>query len=96
MSRPPYPPEFRRQMVEELAKEFEPTAQSIRNWVVLYDQALASGWPIATGVIEGTCRCQRLRLVEIPELPALIGFFGAGYESGVRGIYGGDYRSHGK
>ncbi|MET8146705.1 IS3 family transposase [Sphaerisporangium sp. NPDC005288] len=43
MSRPPYPPEFRRQMVElvragrtpeELAKEFEPTAQSIRNWVV--------------------------------------------------------------
>ena len=37
-----YPPEFRRQMVElvhsgrspeELAREFEPTAQSIRNWV---------------------------------------------------------------
>jgi len=42
-SHPPYPPEFRRQMValvrsgrdpEELAKEFEPSAQSIRNWVV--------------------------------------------------------------
>ena len=41
-SRPPYPPEFRRQMIElvrsgrtpeELAREFEPTAQSIRNWV---------------------------------------------------------------
>jgi len=41
-TRPPYPPEFRRQMVElvragrnpeELAKEFEPTAQAIRNWV---------------------------------------------------------------
>ena len=40
--RPPYPPEFRRQMVElvrvgrepeELAKEFEPTAKAIRNWV---------------------------------------------------------------
>jgi transposase len=39
-----YPPEFRRQMVElvragrrpeELAREFEPTAQSIRNWVAL-------------------------------------------------------------
>jgi transposase len=38
----PYAPEFRRQMVElvragrtpeELAKEFEPTAQSIGNWV---------------------------------------------------------------
>src|SRR6266568_507878 len=41
-TRPPYTPEFRRQMVdlvrvgrspEELAREFEPTAQSIRNWV---------------------------------------------------------------
>ena len=41
-ARPPYTPEFRRQMVElvragrspeELAQEFEPTAQSIRNWV---------------------------------------------------------------
>jgi transposase len=42
-TRPPYTPEFRRQMVElvhagrspeELAREFEPTAQSIRNWMV--------------------------------------------------------------
>src|SRR5947209_41615 len=41
-TRPPYTPEFRRQMVElvcagrspdDLAMEFEPTAQSIRNWV---------------------------------------------------------------
>ena len=41
-TRPPYPPEFRHQMVElvragrspeQLAEEFEPTAQSIRNWV---------------------------------------------------------------
>jgi transposase len=41
-SRPPYPPEFRRQMVElvragrapeELAKQFDPSAQAIRNWV---------------------------------------------------------------
>ena len=41
-SRPPYAPEFRRQMVElvragrgpeELAREFEPSAQAIRNWV---------------------------------------------------------------
>jgi transposase-like protein len=45
--REPYPPEFRRQMVElvragrtpeELAAEFEPTAQSIRNWVVQADR----------------------------------------------------------
>jgi transposase len=41
-TRPPYTPEFRRQIIElvragrspdELAKEFESTAQSIRNWV---------------------------------------------------------------
>ena len=41
-TRPPYTPEFRRQIIElvragrspdELPKEFEPTAQSIRNWV---------------------------------------------------------------
>ena len=42
-SRAPYPLEFRQQMVElvltgstpeELSREFEPSAQSIRNWVV--------------------------------------------------------------
>jgi len=41
-TRPPYPAEFRRQMVElvragrtpeELSREFEPSAQAIRNWV---------------------------------------------------------------
>jgi transposase len=41
-SHAPYPPEFRRQMVElvrsgrtpeELAREFEPSAGAIRNWV---------------------------------------------------------------
>ena len=41
-SRKPYPPGFRQQMVElvragrtpeELSREFEPTAQSIHNWV---------------------------------------------------------------
>jgi transposase len=45
-SRPEYPPEFRQKMVElvragrnpeELAKEFEPTAQTIRNWVARAD-----------------------------------------------------------
>ncbi len=43
-TRPPYSPEFRRQMVEltrsgrdpdDLAREFEPTAQSIRHWVAV-------------------------------------------------------------
>ena len=46
-TRPPYAPEFRQQMVElvhagrspeKLAKEFEPTAQSIRNWVAQADR----------------------------------------------------------
>lgn len=41
-NRPPYPPEFRQQMVElvragrtpvELGREFEPSAESIRQWV---------------------------------------------------------------
>ena len=41
-TRPPYSPEFRRQMIElvragrtpeELSREFEPSAQAIRNWV---------------------------------------------------------------
>lgn len=41
-SRPPYPEEFREQILEliqagrcpdELAEEFEPTAQTIRNWI---------------------------------------------------------------
>ena len=41
-TREPYPPEFRQQMIElvkagrspeELSREFEPTAQTIHNWV---------------------------------------------------------------
>jgi transposase len=47
-TRPPYAPEFRRQMVElvragrdptDLAREFEPSAQAIRNWVLQADLA---------------------------------------------------------
>ena len=46
-SHPPYPPEFRQRLVElvragrepeELAQKFEPTAQSIRNWVAQADR----------------------------------------------------------
>lgn len=45
--RKPYPPEFRQQMVElvrsgrtpeELAREFEPSAQAIRNWAAQADR----------------------------------------------------------
>ncbi len=51
-SRRSYPPEFRHQMVElvqagrspeTLAREFEPTAQSIRNWVVQAARDAGSG-----------------------------------------------------
>jgi transposase len=47
-TRPPYAPEFRRQIVElaragrdpaDLAREFEPSAQAIRNWVAQADRA---------------------------------------------------------
>ena len=47
MSHPPYPPEYRRRMVElvrsgrklgELAREFEPSAEAIRNWVKQADR----------------------------------------------------------
>ena len=46
-SRPPYPPEFRQELIqlvrsgrtpESLSKEYEPSAQSIRNWVVQADR----------------------------------------------------------
>ncbi len=46
-TRPPYALEFRQQMVElvragrtpeELAREFEPSAQAIRNWVIQADR----------------------------------------------------------
>jgi transposase len=47
-TRPPYAPEFRRQMIDlvraggdpdDLARECEPTAQSIRNWVAQADRS---------------------------------------------------------
>jgi transposase len=46
-TRPPYAPEFRRQIIElvragrtpqELAREFEPSVQAIRNWVAEADR----------------------------------------------------------
>ena len=46
-SHPPYPPEFRRRLVElvragrepeQLARQFEPSAQAIRNWVAQADR----------------------------------------------------------
>jgi transposase len=64
-----YPPEFRRQMVElvhagrtpeELAHEFEPTAQSIRNWVVQWDRNAGRGdGGLTTGEREELSRLRR-------------------------------------
>ena len=51
-TRPPYTPEFRRQMVElvragrspeELGRVFEPTAQSIKNWVAQAERDAGRG-----------------------------------------------------
>lgn len=51
-TRPPYSPEFRQQMVElvragrtpeELAREFEPSSQTIRNWVQQSGGGLTEG-----------------------------------------------------
>ena len=68
-TRPPYPPEFRRQMVElvragrspeELAQEFEPTAQSIRNWVGQAEcDAGRDGSGLTTAVREELTRLRR-------------------------------------
>jgi transposase len=46
-SQPPYPPEFRQRIIqlvrnghtpESLAEQFEPTAQTIRNWLAQADR----------------------------------------------------------
>jgi transposase-like protein len=53
---PPYAPEFRRQMIElvrarrtpeQLAKEFEPSAQAIRNWVAQADRNACNDLAVA-------------------------------------------------
>ena len=60
-TRPPYPPEFREQLValhragrtiEELAREFEPSEQTIRNWVA---QSAPTGGTAGTA-LTGTSR----------------------------------------
>lgn len=71
-TRSPYAPEFRRQMVdlvragrdpEELAREFEPTAQSIRNWVAAADRQegrrLAAGDALSSAERDELLRLRR-------------------------------------
>ena len=68
-SRGAYAPEFRRQLVElvdagrtpeELAREFEPTAQSIRNWVAQSERNTGRGnGGLTTAEREELCRLRR-------------------------------------
>ena len=68
-SRRAYAPEFRRQLVElvdagrtpeELAREFEPTAQSIRNWVAQSERNAGRGTGgLTTAEREELCRLRR-------------------------------------
>jgi transposase len=57
-TRPPYAPEFRRQIIElvragrspaDLAREFEPSEQAIRNWVAVADRSEGRAPPAANG-----------------------------------------------
>lgn len=66
-TRPPYPAEFRRQMVdlvrsgrtpEELSREFEPSAQAISNWVRQADRD-------AGRRTDGTTSAEREELVRL-------------------------------
>jgi len=67
-TRAAYPPEFRRQMVElvhagrspeELAREFEPTAQSIRNWLAQSERNAGRGGGLTTAEREELNRLRR-------------------------------------
>jgi transposase len=67
-TRPPYTPEFRRQMVElvragrspdDLAREFEPTAQSIRNWAAQAGRDEGGGDGLTTAEREELNRLRR-------------------------------------
>ena len=75
MTRPPYPSGFREQMVElvrssrspeELAREFEPSAQSIRVWMSPVMQAFSSS------SLEHVVRCRRVSALIIAACHALL------------------------
>ena len=68
---PPYSPEFRRQIVDlvrtgrdpaDLAREFEPTAQAIRNWVVQADRQEGRREAVRPAALTATERDELARL----------------------------------
>ncbi len=75
---PPYAPEFRRQMVElvragrtpdELSREFEPSAQAIRNWVAAAERS--EGRQSAAPAADGAGHTAGLSAAERDELARL-------------------------
>jgi transposase len=75
-TRPPYAPEFRRQIIElvragrtpqDLAREFEPSVQAIRNWVAEADrqEGRASSRPAAPTVEVGLTAGEREELARL-------------------------------
>lgn len=90
----PYPPEFRRRMVElvragrdpeALARDFEPTAQSIRNWVAQSDRdegRRADGLTTDERAELTRLRRENRRLTEEREILAKAGGLGIAQETG--------------
>lgn len=69
-TRPPYGPAFRRQMIDlvcagrdpdDLAREFEPTAQSIRSWVAQADRS-EGRWEDGPGGVSSAEREELIKL----------------------------------
>ena len=69
-TRLPYAPEFRRQMIElvragrdpdDLSREFEPTSQSIRNWVAQADRSEG----LREEKVEATSSAERDELIKL-------------------------------
>jgi transposase len=69
-TRPPYPPEFREQLValhragrtiEELAREFEPSEQTIRNWIAQSTPAAGGTPPTSAAAALSTAEREELQ-----------------------------------
>ena len=82
---PAYAPEFRRQMVElvragrdpaDLAREFEPSAQAIRNWVAVADRQEGRREAKPASAEAALNAAEREELARIARL---LGISGAGY-----------------
>ena len=73
-TRPPYSPEFRRQMIDlvragrdptDLAREFEPSSQAIRNWVAQADRQESRREEKAAVAASGLSVAERDELVRL-------------------------------